>query len=197
MNVMMNVDLDAVAPANPCCGCVSLNCKSCSCVGEAPKPRAFEHRSAAQKKRQPRKTAGRREATLVPEMQETERKHSVIDKLFGGPAQYIELPKGLFGGAEGSMILRVEGNGMVNAGIQTGDWLVFDPNKGLKDGDIALVTVDGQPMCRRVFHEGDKTRIRREDGVTPDVISENCVIYAVLVGLMRNYQGSLLVEMGG
>ena len=197
MNVMMNVDLDAVAPVNPCYGCVSLTCKSCSCVGEAPKPRAFEYRSASQKKRQPRNVTDRKETKPVPKMQETGRKCSGIEKLFGEPTQYIQLPKGLFGGVGGNMILRADGNGMVNAGIQTGDWLVFDPNKGLKDGDIALVTVDGQPMCRRVFHEGDKTRIRREDGVTPDVISENCVIYAVLVGLMRNYQGSSLVEMGG
>ncbi len=76
---------------------------------------------------------------------------------------------------------------MRKAGIRSGDWLIFDTKAAPRDGDIVDVTIQGQRMCRRIFYEGDKLRVRREDGKTPDVLTDDYVISAVLIGSMRTY----------
>lgn len=113
------------------------------------------------------------------------------------PTQYVSLPNELFGAIGDGMVARAHGNGMINAGIHNGDWLVFDAKLTLKDGDLALVSIDGQLMCRRVFCEGEKKRIRREDGVTPDIITSKCVVYAVMTGIIRDYHATNMAEVGG
>ena len=98
----------------------------------------------------------------------------------------IEIPTDVFPSLRGGFIVTANGSGMVNAGIHSGDLLIMDTELSAQDGDIVAASLDGQFLCRRVFFEGERTRLRREDGITPDVITEDCVIRGVLVGLMRN-----------
>ena len=112
------------------------------------------------------------------------------------PRSYITLPTDVFGKLGNSFVLQADGNGMANAGIHTGDLLIFDAEQPVKDGDIVMLEVGGEPMCRRVFTEGSKKRIHREDGVTPDIVTEECVVYAVLVGLMRNVREDSFINNG-
>lgn len=93
---------------------------------------------------------------------------------------------------EGNLfVLRADGDGMRNAGIKTGDWLIFDYARKAESGDIVMLTLIGNPLCRRVFFEGDTIRIRRENGETPDILLSDPAYYeisAVLIGSMRNYK---------
>ena len=170
------LDLDYLSPSNPCFGCTSTACRCCSCAGERLKEDAFGSRSEPLKLNKQDAKATVKQGS----------KKSTPPTTNSSPMSFAHLPRGIFGSVGEGLILQADGNGMINAGIHTGDWLVFDTQLMQKDGDIAFVTVDGQPMCRRIFSEGDKRRVRREDGVTPDVITDNCVVYAVLIGLMRN-----------
>jgi len=183
MNVMKTVglDLDYLMSPNPCIGCTSFGCWECACAGEQPKATPFSRSTEVKKSKKPAKSKDARPATIKPQVKPKPKK-----PVAGKPRLLTTLPRGIFGSVGEGLILQADGNGMKNAGIHTGDWLVFDTKLSPKDGDIALVTVDDQPMCRRIFDEGGKKRVRREDGVTPDVITDNCVVYAVLIGLMRN-----------
>ena len=81
------------------------------------------------------------------------------------------------------------GDGMCEAGIHDGDRLLFDKEIEPSDGDIVCVSIDEAQMCRRLFHKNGAAYIRREDGITPDVVlDENCV-QGVLVGIwsMRRF----------
>lgn len=93
-----------------------------------------------------------------------------------------------FGDDENMFVLRADGNGMRGAGINHGDLLVFSPDKRPQDGDIVILASNGQQICRRIFFEGQKLRIRREDAKTPDILTDSYSITAVLVGSMRSYR---------
>lgn len=177
MNVLESVgmDLERVAPFNPCFGCTSITCRGCSCMEEHPKTELFDCWAETREPAKPKK-----------QRKEVVSKKNAKPKTPARRREFATLPKGIFGSVGEGIVLQADGNGMKNAGIHTGDWLVFDTKLPPKDGDIAFITVDGTPMCRRIFNEGKMKRIRREDGVTPDVVTENCVVYAVLIGMMRN-----------
>lgn len=91
-------------------------------------------------------------------------------------------------------ICRADGNGMKLAGIRSGDYLLFTKDSKAENGDIVYLEVYGQPMCRRIFFEPlsvndpGKIRIRREDGITPDLIADkgDVRIVGVFAGLVRN-----------
>ena len=84
-----------------------------------------------------------------------------------------------------------QGNGMINAGIRSGDYLVLDKKLTAKDGDIVAAEVECEFVCRRFFREGRKARIRKEDGRTPDVVTKEFSIFAVYVRLIRTEQGGM------
>ncbi len=203
MNMTANVDWDMEAPFNPCIGCTSRKCIACDYSMNIPDPKEYDYRVPRPQKEKAAKSqpALKKETVKKPASQNrkpitTVRTPDLLPGL-DNIKEYLSLPTSIFGDSEQSFVIRVDGNGMINAGIHTGDWLVFDAKPDFHDGDIALVALNGESLlCRRVFHEVGKTRVRREDGVTPDIVSENCVVYAVLVGLLRAYCDGSIVDVG-
>lgn len=94
-------------------------------------------------------------------------------------------------------ICRADGAGMKKAGILSGDYLLFTGDRKAENGDIVYLEVYGQAMCRRIFFRdssgGDPARIciRREDGITPDLIADadDVTISGVFEGLIRCRKG--------
>ena len=99
---------------------------------------------------------------------------------------YIKLPNLMLGDIKSPVIWKAAGNGMIGAGILSGDWLICDLDRQAKDGDIVIAKVNGEMMCRRIFFEEEGIRFRREDGKTPDTITTDCEILAVYSGLIRS-----------
>ena len=171
-------DTNYLFPSNPCFGCTSAACKMCVCFGEQPKAKAYDYQAPTKRKSTSRKAQ-------LPILNDS---NSTLSQIH--ITSIAKVPTGFFGTLGGGLVIQADGNGMIIAGIHTGDWLVFDTKLSPRDGDVAMVSVDGKTLCRRVFYEGAKKRIRREDGITPDIIIDNCVVHAVLVGLMRNVRES-------
>lgn len=88
-------------------------------------------------------------------------------------------------------IAYMSGNGMVLAGVLDGDAGIFYRTEKAESGDIVVVKVgDGEYQCRRFLRDrGRKVRIRREDGVTPDVIvqEKEVTVIGVLITLIRRF----------
>lgn len=110
-----------------------------------------------------------------------------------GPHQMAVIDPQLFGPVDNCVLLQASGDGMRNAGIHSGDYLILDTAQELKNGDIACIIHRGEYQCRRVFIEGDMVRIRREDGITPDIVTNECSVLGVLVGTMRSYRSQVPV----
>ena len=77
------------------------------------------------------------------------------------------------------------GNGMIKAGIKNGDNLLMDRNLTPADGDIVTATINGKLMCRRYFVRNGKVHFRREDGITPDIVTDDYEIHAVIIAIFR------------
>ena len=105
-----------------------------------------------------------------------------------GPHQMAIIDPQLFGPVDDCVLLQASGDGMRNAGIHSGDYLILYTAQEVRNGDIACILHQGEYQCRRVFIEGDMVRIRREDGVTPDIVTSDCSVLGVLVGTMRSYR---------
>jgi len=180
----------------PCFGCASATCKSC---GEFSEERLAISGERNQKDHRPKKAA-QPKANAKKAAADTNRK---TNHQTGLPTdipvnpngdlpplpqmeilEWVRMPKRIFGDMENSLIATADGDGMCNAGIRHGDYLVFNRIEP-KDGDIVLVTVENQTMCRRVFINGGMYRIRREDGITPDIITENCTFHGVLESVIH------------
>lgn len=174
MNMMSSL-FDSI---NPCIGCTSTACKSCGC-------REDMFNLLEYKTPRPRETRERKRTPCVQVKPVIPAGIAVSCGFSDFPAKRIvNLPVEIFGRHESQIIMHADGDGMRNAGIATGDCLLFTSDFNPVDGDIVLATVDGVKLCRRIFRENEQEyRIRREDGETPDVITKDCIVHGVLVSV--------------
>lgn len=111
----------------------------------------------------------------------------------GGPKYFCSLASSFVRDIKNGFICKADGNGMKNAGIYSGDFLLFDKGRDPENGDIVYLEVYGEPLCRRVFFEPSprmnvgRIRIRKEDGITPDLVADerDVEIGGIFEGLIR------------
>ncbi len=60
-------------------------------------------------------------------------------------------PERIFGRGENVFILKVAGDSMVDEGIMDGDFVVVEPAVEIKDGQIAVVMLDGEATVKKIF----------------------------------------------
>ena len=56
--------------------------------------------------------------------------------------------------------LRIFGESMINDGIMPGDYIFVQKTLVVRDGDIAVVMVDGESTVKRFYREGDLIRLQ-------------------------------------
>lgn len=70
--------------------------------------------------------------------------------------------------------LRVYGESMIGDGILPGDFLFVQKRRTVRDGEIAVVMVDGESTVKRFFHEGHRIRLQpANDTMEPIYVSAN------------------------
>ena len=72
-----------------------------------------------------------------------------IDRFFIGKAPSSEV----FG-------LVIRGESMIDDGIFDGDYIFVRKQATAENGEIAVVMIDGEATCKRIFHEGDRVRLQ-------------------------------------
>ncbi|HEY5998300.1 MAG TPA: transcriptional repressor LexA [bacterium] len=75
---------------------------------------------------------------------------------------YVDLNE-LFGGGEGTFLLRVRGESMIGAGINDGDIVVVRNQERVASGDIGVAVVGGEATVKRLFHEDGTWRLQPEN----------------------------------
>ena len=177
---------------NPCLGCMSMSCAKCACAGES---KHWNESMLGPQKKHGKKIVTNTKAEkkmlipvqepIVAEPKEFNLKKTLDSRFIA----YVHLPQLIFGKASSdSYVVIANGNGMKGAGICDGDYLLMDSRLKVKDGDIVMARVNGEEMCRRIFLESDnRYRIRREDGETSDIVTSDCIIYGIMIGLSRSF----------
>ncbi len=72
---------------------------------------------------------------------------------------YLSVEK-LFGSGEGTFLLRVAGDSMVDEGIMNGDLVVVKAGSTLEDGQIGIVLLDDEATVKRVFIQKDRIALK-------------------------------------
>jgi repressor LexA len=52
--------------------------------------------------------------------------------------------------------LRIKGDCLKNAGIFDGDLIIVSKTQEVRDGDIAVIRIDGECTCKKIFKHGDQ-----------------------------------------
>ena len=82
--------------------------------------------------------------------------------------------------------LRVNGDSMIEAHIQTGDVVVIKKQSTCHDGQIVAALIDGSETTLKYFHK-DKSRIRLQpaNSSMEPIYPQHCEIQGVAVGVLR------------
>ncbi len=85
--------------------------------------------------------------------------------------------------------LVVTGDSMIEDGIFDGDTLFVRQKSDARDGEIAVVMVDGDATVKRVFREGDKLRLQPANSAMDPIIVDrragDVQVIGVAVGVFR------------
>jgi repressor LexA len=85
-----------------------------------------------------------------------------------------------------TVLIRVKGDSMMDAGILEGDLVVVEKTATAKRGDIVVAIVDGQFTLKRLdIDRGQFVPEAGEQGVSGDQAEGALEIFGVMVGLVR------------
>lgn len=85
-----------------------------------------------------------------------------------------------------TVLIRVRGDSMVDAGILEGDLVVVEKSTSAKRGDIVVAIVDGQFTLKRLDLERGRFILAPENKAYPIIRPEGALeIFGVMVGLVR------------
>lgn len=99
-----------------------------------------------------------------------------IEEFLALPAEYV---------SEGSFVLRVTGDSMIDAGIHDGDLLVVRQQQTASDGDIVVALLGDEATVKRFFKENGRVRLQPENRALEPIYSSDVVILGKAIGLFR------------
>ena len=85
-----------------------------------------------------------------------------------------------------SILLRVRGESMKNAGILDGDLVVVRPQDTASDGDIVVALLGEEATVKRFFQEEDHIRLQPENETMEPIRARDVRVLGKVVGLMRS-----------
>ena len=103
-----------------------------------------------------------------------------------------ELPKELLRSAEPSetIMLTVDGESMIEAGMYTGDMIIVTRSFEVRDGDIVVARINGDTATvKRFYDENGHIRLQPENSTMDPIIVKRSEVEIVgkVIGLIRSY----------
>ncbi len=84
-----------------------------------------------------------------------------------------------------NFILKVQGESMINAGINNGDYIIVSKQNTARNGQIVVAMIDGEATVKRFYKEKDHIRLQPENDTMEPIIARNVEIVGKVVGLFR------------
>jgi len=88
---------------------------------------------------------------------------------------------------DGDFVLTVRGDSMIDAGIQSGDFIVVHPQPAAENGEVVVALVGDEATTKRFFREGRRVRLQPEnDNHEPIVLpADEVQVLGKVVGVLR------------
>ncbi len=102
----------------------------------------------------------------------------------------VQVPTHLLGARPGDhYVLRVQGDSMIDEGIQDGDWVVVQRRDRAEAGETVVALVGNDATLKRFYPEGERIRLQPANpAMQPIFVSATDLkVQGVVVGLMRRF----------
>lgn len=118
---------------------------------------------------------------------------AILGSVSCGPLQFeeesaegfISLPEVIFGKGE-FYILKANGDSMISAGIDDGDWVVIRKQDYANNGDIVVALVNGMNNLKYFFKKDNYAILRSANVKYEDIYTEELSIQGVAVNVIKN-----------
>lgn len=87
--------------------------------------------------------------------------------------------------SDGTFILRVRGDSMVDAGIMDGDFVVVRQQSHASDGDIVVALLEDESTVKRFYKEADRVRLQPENAAMEPIFTRDVEVLGKVVALFR------------
>ncbi|HKL13026.1 MAG TPA: transcriptional repressor LexA [Halanaerobiales bacterium] len=105
-----------------------------------------------------------------------------IEDYFPIPTSFIKVKgKQLF-------MLEIDGESMVNAGIDDGDYVIAQQQKTANNGEIVIALIDNRATVKRFYKRSDYVELRPENPDYDPILVKNVKLLGKVVGLFRNLE---------
>jgi len=95
---------------------------------------------------------------------------------------------------ENAFFLKVEGDSMINAGINDGDLALIKMQKQLENNEIGAFRINGEVTLKRLKIEDNTIKLKAENFLYKDIVvteKDNFEVIGKLVYLLRDYNGKI------
>jgi repressor LexA len=97
---------------------------------------------------------------------------------------YVPLPRD-FASDQGTFMLRIKGDSMINAGILDGDYVVVRQQPDATNGDIVVALLEDEATVKRFYREVDHVRLQPENPIYDPIITTDVQILGKVIGVLR------------
>ena len=84
-----------------------------------------------------------------------------------------------------TFVLKVQGESMINAGINNGDYIIVTRQDTARNGQIVVAMIDGDATVKTFYKEKDHVRLQPENDTMEPIIVNDVQIVGKVVGLFR------------
>ena len=84
-----------------------------------------------------------------------------------------------------NFILKVQGESMIEAGINDGDYILVSKQENARNGQIVVAMIDGEATVKTFYKEKDYIRLQPENSTMDPIIVKDCQIVGKVIGLFR------------
>ncbi|MCF8002121.1 MAG: transcriptional repressor LexA [Halanaerobiales bacterium] len=104
-----------------------------------------------------------------------------IEDYFPVPTSFIKVRgKKLF-------MLEIDGESMINAGIEDGDYVIAQQQNTANNGEIVIALIDNRATVKRFYKREDYVELKPENPNYDPILVKNVKLMGKVVGLFRNF----------
>lgn len=86
-----------------------------------------------------------------------------------------------------NFILKVQGESMIQVGINDGDFIIVSKQSTAKNGEIVVAMIDGNATVKTFYKEKDHIRLQPENYTMDPIIVKDAEIVGKVIGLFRRF----------
>ena len=84
-----------------------------------------------------------------------------------------------------NFILKVQGESMIEAGINDGEYIIVSKQDTARNGQIVVAMIDGEATVKTFYKEKDYIRLQPANSAMEPIIVKDCQIIGKVIGLFR------------